>query len=53
MIYVWHVIGILFAINAATGLLAGDQIGEAGRRLLPVSLVISTVYVISLFFIYG
>jgi hypothetical protein len=53
MIYIWHAIGILFIINAVTAVLSGDQIGELGQKMFPTSLVVSAVYVISLFFIYG
>ena len=52
MIYVWHVVGVFFIFNAVTGIVAGDQIGRAGRKLLPTSLLISVIYIVSLFFIY-
>lgn len=52
MIYIWHIIGVWFIFNAGTGLFAGDQISDAGRKLLPTSLLISVVYLVSLFFIY-
>jgi hypothetical protein len=52
MIYVWHALGILCAINVVTGFLAGDQITATGRKAMPLSLVVVAAYLVSLFFIF-
>jgi hypothetical protein len=46
MAVVAHIVGIVCLFTSVTGFMAGDKITEAGRKVRPIALLGSVVYVV-------